>query len=81
MTRLKPITPIVKLDLKLQCDYNDAYILENGIISIAEKTGDSPNNYNKEVVFKTCAPVSDCISEINNTQLGNTKDIVMPMIL
>ena len=33
------------------------------------------------VVFKNCAPFVNCISEINNTQIGNAKDIdiVMPM--
>ena len=35
----------------------------------------------KGVVFKNCAPFTDCISEINNPQLDNAKDIdiVMPM--
>ena len=41
----------------------------------------SRNNTNKKVVFKNCAPFTDCISEINNTQVDNAKDIdiVMPM--
>ena len=35
----------------------------------------------KGVAFKNCAPLTNCISEINNTQVDNTKDIdiVMPM--
>ena len=35
----------------------------------------------KEIAFKNCAPFISCISEINNTQVGNAKDIniVMPM--
>ena len=35
----------------------------------------------KVVVFKNCAPLTNCISEINNTQVENAKDIniVMPM--
>ena len=34
-----------------------------------------------KVVFKNCAPFTDCISEINNTQIDHAKDIdiVMPM--
>ena len=28
-----------------------------------------------EVVFKNCALFTDCISEINNTQIDNAKDI------
>ena len=35
----------------------------------------------KKVIFKNCAPFTDCISKINNTQVDNAKDIdiVMPM--
>ena len=35
----------------------------------------------KEIAFKNCAPFISCISEINNTQVDNAKDIdiVMPM--
>ena len=33
------------------------------------------------MIFKNCAPFADSISEINNTQIDNAKDIdvVMPM--
>ena len=36
---------------------------------------------NKGVIFKNCAPFTDCISEINNAQTDNAKDldVVMPM--
>ena len=35
----------------------------------------------KKVIFKNCAPFTNCISEINNTQIDNAKDIdiVIPM--
>ena len=35
----------------------------------------------KKVLFKNCAPFTNCISEINNTQVDNAKDIdiVMPI--
>ena len=35
----------------------------------------------KRVAFKNCAPFTNCISEINNTQIDNCKDIdtVMPL--
>ena len=35
----------------------------------------------KKVIFKNCAPFTNCISENNNAQVGNAKniDIVMPM--
>ena len=43
--------------------------------------GVAANNINKKVIFKNCAPFTNCISEINNTQVNNAKDIdiVMPI--
>ena len=65
------------------CDYSDAYILVKGTISVNNTAADgaAANNTNKKVIFKNCAPFTNCISEINNTQIDNAKDIdiVMPM--
>ena len=64
------------------CGYSDAYIPLSGTISVATTaTQYSDANNNKILVFKNCAPFTDCISEINNTQVHNAKDIdiVMPM--
>ena len=67
------------------CDYNDAYILVNGIITItAARDNDAARRLderNKGLIFNNCMPFTDCISEINNTQIDNTKyiDVVMPM--
>ena len=65
------------------CDYSDAYVLVEGTISIAPAPLPivNPNNNDKEVVFKNCVLFTDCISETNNTQLDNAKDIdvVMPI--
>ena len=38
-------------------------------------------NNRKEIIIKNCAPFTNCISKINNTQTDNAKDIdiVMPM--
>ena len=67
------------------CDYSDAYIHVKGKITI---TGDGDNETakcadkrNKGVAFKNCAPFTICISDINNTQIDNCKniDISMPM--
>ena len=65
------------------CDYSDAYILVKGTITvnnIAAADAD-PNNTNRKVIFKNCAPFINGISEINDTQVDNAKDIdiVMPM--
>ena len=65
------------------CDYGDAYILVKGNISVNNNAGAGAvaNNTNKKVIFKNCAPFTNCISKINNTQIDNAEyiDIVMPM--
>ena len=65
------------------CDYSDAYILVKGTITINNTAAAdaAANSRNKKVIFKNCAPFTNCISEINNTQIDNAKDIdfVMPM--
>ena len=67
------------------CDYSDGYILVSGTIIITGEGNDDAarrlDETNKGVIFKNCAPFTDCISEINNTQIDNAKDIdvVMPM--
>ena len=65
------------------CDYSDAYILVKGTISVNNSAaqGAAANNTNKKVIFKNCAPFTNCINEINNMQIDNAKDIdiVMPM--
>ena len=39
------------------------------------------NERDKGVAFKNCAPFTNCVSEVNNTQIDNCKyiDIVMPL--
>ena len=65
------------------CDYSDAYILVKGTISVTNTAAAdaAANNINKKIIFKNCAPFTNCVSEINNTQIDNAKDIniVMPM--
>ena len=79
-SQIKFKTTMLKSSL---CDYRDAYILVKGTISVNNTAADgAAGNYtNKKVIFKNCAPFTNCISEINNTQIDNAKDIdiVMPM--
>ena len=51
------------------CDYSNAYILVNGTIKVLNTAaaGVAVNNANKKLIFKNCAPFTDCITEINNT--------------
>ena len=79
-SQIKFKTTMLKSSL---CDYSDAYILVKGNINVNNTTaqGAAANNTNKKVIFKNCARFTNCISEINNTQIDNAKyiDIVMPM--
>ena len=65
------------------CGYSDAYILvkENTTVNNIADAGAAANNTNEKVIFKNCAPFTNCISKINNTQIDNAEyiDIVMPM--
>ena len=65
------------------CDYSDAYILVTGNTSVNNDAGagTAANKINKKVIFKNCAPFTNCISKINNTLIDNAEniDIVMPM--
>ena len=54
------------------CDYNDAYILVSGTITVATFSCRQRNN-NIPVVFKDYATFTNCIREINNTQIDNAK--------
>ena len=55
----------------------------SGTISVEDTSAEAGavNNTNKKVIFESRFPFTDFISEINNTQVDNTKDIdiVMPM--
>ena len=88
MTYVEYITPILKFKSMLRsslCDYSDAYILVCGTITITRAGGDDAakqlDDRDKQVIFKICSPFTDCISEINSTQIDNGKyiDLVMPM--
>ena len=65
------------------CDYSDAYILVKRNITVNNTAADgaAANNTNKKVIFKNCAPFTNCISKINNTRIDNAEyiDIVMQM--
>ena len=55
------------------CDYSDAYILVKGNITVNNTAaeGAAATNTNKKVVFKNCAPFTNCVSKINNTQIDD----------
>ena len=67
------------------CDYSNVYILVKGKITITGAGDDAAarqaDEGDKGVAFKNCAPFTNCINEINNTQIDCAKDtdIVTPM--
>ena len=73
-SQIKFKTTMLKSSL---CDHSDAYILVKGAITVNNTAaqGAAANNTNKKVIFKNCAPFTNCISEINNAQIDNAKDI------
>ena len=69
-------TPMLRSDL---CDYADAYILINGIITVA---GNAPRDrLNRPVILKNNAPFISCITRINGELIEDADDldVVMPM--
>ena len=65
-------------------DYIDAYILVKGTKTITELRAYAEQEKEKKnngVIFKNCAPFTDCIDEIDNIQVDNAKDldVFMPM--
>ena len=67
------------------CDYSDAYILVKGQITITglgdDAAAEQTDERSKGVAFKNCVSFTNCINEINNTQVDNAKDIdiLMPV--
>ena len=69
-------TPMLRSDL---CDYEDAYILIDGIITAP---GNAPRDrQNRPVILKNNAPFISCITRINGELIEDADDldVVMPM--
>ena len=61
------------------CDYNDAYIVVKGRISVRATANTGIDQ--KDIVLKNNAPFKSYITKINSTLIDNTEDldIVMSM--
>ena len=71
------ITPIVKLNLKLQC--SNAYFLASGTITVPNiGTAANPKN-RKNIIIISFPPFTDWIVEINGTQIDNANEIHIVM--
>ena len=73
-------TPMLRSDL---CDYADAYILVNGIITVTANAGANNirDNKNRKLILKNNAPFVSCITRINSELIEDADDldIVIPM--
>ena len=60
------------------CDFNDAYIVVKGDITVGAP---SSAKRNKAMAIKNNAPFFNCISKINGLKIDNAEnlDVVMPM--
>ena len=67
-------TSIIRWSL---CVYSDSYILVKETIIFPNMAASSAavNNTNKKVIFKICATFTDCITEINITQIDDPRKI------
>ena len=64
------------------CDYSDAYKLMSATVTVPKTAvAEAAANNRKNMIIKNCTSFTNCISEINNTQIDNAKanDILMPM--
>ena len=64
------------------CDYTNAFILVCATITVPNTAaaGASTNN-RKNIIINNCAPFTNCICEISNTQIDNAKDIDIVMLM
>ena len=72
-------TSVIRSNL---CNYSDVYIHVKGTITVPNISvqGSAVNKTNKKVIFKSWAPFTNWISEINNTQVDDAQniDLVIP---
>ena len=59
----------------------NTYFYPKGTIRNTATQGKTNNSANKKVIFKNCAPFTNCISRISNRLVNDAYDIdvVMPM--
>ena len=75
-SQIKFKTTILKSSL---CDYRDPCFHLKGTVSVnnSAAAGADAKNANKKVIFKNCAPFTNCISEINNSQVTMLKTLIL----
>ena len=87
MNHVKRIRLMVELDLKtsmlrsIVCDCSNSYILVSANVTVRNTRAAANPNNRKNIIIKNCAPFTNCIREIDHTQIDNAKDLdmIMPM--
>ena len=65
-------TKVIKPSL---CDYSDAYILVTGDIKVADVAA------NTNVAFKNCAPITTCLTQINDEHVETAENLDIMMLM
>ena len=75
MSNIRFKTSMIRSNL---CDYSDAYILAKETLTVTDMAAAAAvvNNTNKQVIFKNCAPFTDFITEITNTQVDDAEKLI-----
>ena len=70
---------------QIKFDFSNAYLIVKGIIAVAWQEADAAaiaaDRNDKQAIIKNCAPFTDCISGINNTQVDNAKNLDVVMLV
>ena len=56
------------------CDYNDAYVVVEGVVTVSLEESDR-YEMDRDIVIKNNAPFISCISKINGVLIENAKDL------
>ena len=70
-------TPQIKDNL---CDFDDAYIVATGKVTVANR-GNNLDEYNIKFYLKNSAPFSNCVLEINNQLIEDAQDLEIVMLI
>ena len=70
-------TPMLRSNL---CDYNDAYIVVEGVVTVSAEVRDR-YEMNRDFILKSNAPFISCILKVNGVLIESVEDLdlVMPM--
>ena len=83
MTHVERITPtrITSMLKLILYDYINVYILLSGAITVENRGTAANSNNRKNIIIKYFTPFTDYISDLNNTEIDNARDIDVVMLM